>query len=72
MKRCFLDIVSAHFCSYDYRGRNFSKSEDAASAAELFALDLGCSETSDWIGSQVQVRTATGDMLFSVPVVMAA
>lgn len=72
MKRCFFDIVSAHFRSYDYRGRNFSKSEDAARAAELFALYLGCSETDDLVGSQVQVRTAAGDVLFSVPVVVAA
>ncbi len=72
MKRCFFDIVSARSRSYDYRGRNYSSPEDAARAAELFALHLGCSETDDWIGSQVQVRTAAGDMLFSVPVVMAA
>jgi hypothetical protein len=72
MKRCFFDIVSTRSRSYDYSGCNYSSPEDAARAAELFALGLGCSETNDWIGSQVQVRTVAGDMLFSVPVVMAA
>jgi len=72
MNRFFFDVVSTQSRSYDYHGRNFSKQEDAANAAELIAMDLGCSETCDWIGSQVQVRNVAGDTLFSVPVVMAA
>jgi hypothetical protein len=71
MKRFFFDVVTTQSRSYDYHGRNFNRSEDAAYVAELIAMDLGCSETADWIGSQVQVRNATGDMLFSVPVVIA-
>jgi hypothetical protein len=72
MKQFFLDIVSPHACSYDYHGNNYSSSESAARAAELLALDLACSETHVWIGTKVQVRTATGDTFCSVPVVMAA
>jgi hypothetical protein len=72
MQLLFFDIVSPKCRSYDYHGRKFSSPEDAAELAETIAMDLGCSETADWAGSQVQVRTATGDMLFFAPVVMAA
>ena len=72
MKQFFFDIVGAQACSYDYRGANYSSPEGAARAAELLALDLACSGTDVWIGTKVQVRTATGDTFFSVPVVMAA
>ena len=72
MNRFFFDVVSTQSRSYDYHGRSFSRTEDAASVAELIAMDLGCSETDDWIGSQVQVKNAAGDTLFSVPVVLAA
>lgn len=72
MKRFFFDVVNSQSRSYDYHGRNFSRPDDAARAAELIAMDLGCSETGNWIGSQVQVRNTAGDTLFSVPVVIAA
>ena len=72
MQLLFFDVVSPECRAYDYHGRNFTKPEDAAELAETIALDLGCSETSDWIGSQVQVRTTAGEMLFFAPVVMAA
>jgi Domain of unknown function (DUF6894) len=58
--------------SYDYHGRDFGVPEEATQAAQLIAADLGCSETQDWIGSQVQVRNAAGETLFSVPVLVAA
>jgi len=72
MSLFFFDVVSAKFRCFDYRGSSFSGSEDAAYRAELLAADLGFSETTDWIGSQVQVWTAAGDMLCSIPVVDAA
>ena len=72
MTRLFFDVVNTRSRSYDYSGRNFSRQEDAANVAELIAMDLGCSEMSDWIGSHVQVRNVAGDTLFSVPVVIAA
>lgn len=72
MQLFFFDIVNPKCRSYDYRGRKLSRPEDAADVAELIAMDLGCSETDDWIGSQVQVRTAAGEMLFFAPVVIAA
>ena len=72
MQLLFFDVVSPKCCSYDYHGHKLSKPEDAADVAETIAMDLGCSETNDWIGSQVQVRTAAGEMLFSIPVLIAA
>ena len=72
MIRFFFDVVSTQSRRYDYHGRNFSRQEDAANVAELIAMDLGCSETDDWIGSHVHVRNVAGDTLFSVPVVLAA
>ena len=72
MDRLFFDVVTPQAYLYDYHGRRFRRSEEAAQAAEMIALDLGCSETADSVGSQVQVRTATGDMLYSIPVVLAA
>jgi len=68
MKQFFFDIVSAHACSYDFRGHNYCSPEGAAHDAELIAMDLACSETDEWIGSQVQVRTTAGRLLFTAPV----
>jgi Domain of unknown function (DUF6894) len=70
--RLFFDIFKQQTPSYDFQGRYFSRPEDAAQLAELIAADLGCSEDNDWVGSQVQVRNAAGEMLFAVPVLAAA
>ena len=70
--RLFFDICKQQGSSYDFHGCYFSKSEDAAVMGELIAADLGCSENNDWVNSQVQVRTAAGEMLFSIPVLAAA
>ena len=70
--RLFFDVFKQQTPSYDFHGRNFGRPEDAAQMAELIAMDLGCSETDDWVGSQVQVRNAAGETLFAVPVLVAA
>jgi hypothetical protein len=70
--RLFIDVVKEQSPSYDFHGRDFGRPEDAAQMAELIAADLGCSENNDWFGSQVQVRNATGQTLFAVPVPVAA
>jgi len=71
--RLFFDVLRSNPPpSYDYHGRDFSSPEEAAPVAELIATDLGCSETQDWAGSQVQVKNAAGDTLFSVVVKVAA
>jgi len=70
--RLFFDVFKQQTRSYDFCGRVFGRPEDAVQMAELIAADLGCSETTDWLDSQVQVRNAAGEMLFAVPVLLAA
>ena len=70
--RLFFDVLKQQIPTYDFRGRDFSRPEDAAEIAELIATDLGCSETNDWVGSHVQVRNVAGKTLFAVPVLVAA
>jgi len=72
MKRLFFDVIGAEARNFDYEGRRFNHSDEAISVAQLIALDLGCSETKDWMNSQVQVRNEAGETLFSIPIVMAA
>jgi hypothetical protein len=70
--RLFFDVLNEQFSSYDFHGRDFSRPEDAAEMAHLIAADLGCSETDDWVGSQLHVRDAAGETLFLVPIFLAA
>lgn len=70
--RFFFDVIKQQSRTYDYHGRDFGTVEDAARMAELIAADLGISDTADWIGSQVQMRSAADELLFSVPVQAAA
>jgi hypothetical protein len=70
--RVFFDVLSSQSRFYDFKGRYFDKPEYAADMAELIAIDLGNSDTDDWVGSQVQVRNVAGDTLFSIPVLKAA
>ena len=70
--RLFFDILRQEIPSYDFRGLDFDRTEDAINIAELVAVDLGFSEDSDWVGSQVQVRNVVGETLFAVPILVAA
>jgi hypothetical protein len=70
--RLFFDVLKQQSRTYDYQGRDFGRPEDAAQMAELIAADLGVSDTDDWVGSQVQVRNAANEILFSIPVQAAA
>jgi hypothetical protein len=70
--RLFFDVFREDSRCYDYHGHIFHKREEATQMAELIAVDLGCSETDNWVGSHVQVRNAAGYTLFSVPVMVAA
>ena len=70
--RLFFDVIKQQLPCYDFHGRDFSRTEEAAQIAELIAVDLGCSETDDWVGSVVTVRNSTGETLYAVPVLMAA
>jgi hypothetical protein len=70
--RLFFDIQHPDSRCYDYHGSDYGRLEDATQTAELIAVGLGCSETDDCTGSQVQVRNAEGDTLLSVPILIAA
>jgi hypothetical protein len=70
--RLFFDLLKQETPSYDFHGHDVGEPDDAAQIAELIAADLGWSETSDWVGSQVVVRDTAGKILFAVPIVEAA
>ena len=69
--RLFFALLKQESPSYDFHGHDVGKPDDAARIAELIAADLGCSETSEWVGAQVVVRDIVGQLLFAVPVVGA-
>jgi hypothetical protein len=68
MKRFFFDVSFKTHVRYDYQGRDFAAAEQARELAELIALDIGCSDTSEDAGAEVQVRNIGGTCLFSIPV----
>jgi hypothetical protein len=68
MRRYFFDVVSQHYLHYDYRGRDFPAPERAYELAELIALDLAVDSDDERIGCLINVSTADGRKLFSVPV----
>ena len=70
--RLFFDLLKGESPSYDFHGHDVGISDDTAQIAEIIAADLGCSETSEWIGAQVVVRDIVGQLLLAVPVVGAA
>jgi hypothetical protein len=70
--RLFFDLLKHESPTYDFHGHHVRKPDDATQIAELIAADLGWSETSEWVGSQVVVRDTAGKMLFAVPIVGAA
>ena len=61
MKRFFFDLANQAQVQYDFRGRNFTKPEEARELAELIALDLECTDGGNWAGAEVQVRNLRGD-----------
>jgi hypothetical protein len=68
MTRYFFDVCARGSIEHDYKGRDFPSLEHAQQMAELIAMDLGCSRVDGSLGMEVQVRTASGCLLGSVPV----
>jgi hypothetical protein len=68
MNRFFFDVSSQTYAHYDFRGREFARSDEARELAELIALDIGCTEDTDCAPAEVQVRNVRGERLFSVSV----
>jgi len=72
MNRYFFDRVSDGRAEYDYRGRELSTPEAARQLAEIIALDLELMDEGGWSGWAINVRTAIGQQLFSVPIPAAS
>ena len=70
MARYFFDVDASGSVQYDFSGRCFKSPEHAQDLAELIAMDLACLQVYQSIPTEVQVRDAVGQQLFSVPVKM--
>jgi hypothetical protein len=68
MTRYFFDVKAKKSIEHDYEGRYFPSFESAQQMAELIAMDLGCTRLDGSFGMEVQIRTAVGTLLSSVPV----
>jgi hypothetical protein len=68
MRRYFFDVVSGQCSSYDYRGREFPTPESAYELAELMALDLAIDTDDERDACSINVSTAEGRKLFSIPI----
>ena len=68
MTKLFIDIIGAEQRQLDFSGRMYASPEDAREAAQLMCMDLGVTENSPWVGSEVQVKDEAGRCLFAYPV----
>jgi hypothetical protein len=62
------DYTAKDQALYDFRGDEFPSSVAAIDFATEIALNLKHSLTSDWIGWTVEVRSAEGKEIYSLPV----
>ena len=68
--RYFFDVNGKASVEYDYSGRWLNSLRQAQEMAELIAMDLACTRVDQSFATEVQVRDAVGQQLFSVPVQM--
>jgi hypothetical protein len=68
MTRYFFDVKNNASIEHDYKGRYLPSFEQAQQMAELIAMDLGCTRPDGSFDMEVQIRTAAGILLSSVPV----
>jgi hypothetical protein len=68
--RYFFDVNARASVEYDFSGRWLKSLDQAQEMAELIAIDLACTQLDQPSASEVQVRNAVGQQLFSVPVQM--
>ena len=68
MTHFFFDVKVKGIIEHDYNGRHLPGLEQAQQMAELIAMDLGCTRVDGSVGMEVQIRTAGGCLLGSVPV----
>jgi hypothetical protein len=68
MTRFFFDYRTSDQTLYDYAGQEFRSVQGAEDFAQMIVQDLSYSLTNDWHGWSVEVRTAEGSKLLSLPV----
>ena len=68
--RYFFDVNAKTSVEYDYSGHWLNSLHQAQEMAELIAMDLACTRVDHSFATEVQVRDAGGQQLFSVPVQM--
>jgi len=68
MTHYFFDIKVKASIEHDYKGRHLQSFEQAQQMAELIAMDLSCTRVDGLVDMEVQIRTAAGCLLSSVPV----
>jgi hypothetical protein len=71
MTHYFFDVSVPGSIEHDYKGRYLPSFEQAQQLAELIAMDLGCTRTDGSATMEVQIRTASGTLLASVPIQLA-
>ena len=68
MTHYFFDVKVKTTIEHDYQGRHLPSLEHAQQIGELIAMDLGCTRVDGSIGMEVQIRTAAGSLVCSIPV----
>jgi hypothetical protein len=68
MTRYFFDVTAETSVQYDYSGRPLPSLDHARELAELIAIDMGCRQGDELLGTEIEVRDATGLKLFTVAV----
>ena len=68
MTKYFFDVVGDKGSEYDFHGRPFAEPQNAFALAHLLALDLGVSSGDEFAGGSINVRSADGHKLYSVPI----
>lgn len=68
MNTYFFDLAGQGGSEYDYRGRAFSEPLQAYQLAQLIAHDLEVDRGDDLAGWSVNVRSADGRQIYSVPI----
>jgi hypothetical protein len=68
MTRFFFDVKGSNSIEHDFSGRCLPNINEAQQAAELIAMDLGCTRVDASSPMEVEIRDAKGCLLVSIAV----
>jgi len=68
MKKYFFDVVGDGCLELDFHGRAFTEPQKALQMAHMLAIDMEVGYADEYSGKAIQVRSADGASLFSVPI----